>query len=97
MPQVDSEAGRYLALLQSKIRQRGYSEPEVQERLGWGRKCIARLAKQPKRLRMKQVFMILEAIGIEPVEFFQELYGRTVAAPRNPQLRVGARSSRGRG
>ncbi len=65
---------RYLTLLRNKIRQRGFSQLEVQESLGWGRSYISQLLTRQKNLRLDQVLMILRVIGVKPEEFFAELY-----------------------
>ena len=75
MRQVDSEVDRYLVLLRNKIRQRGWTQLEVQADLRWGRSYISQLLTKQKALRVEQVLLILKVIGVDPVEFFAELYG----------------------
>ena len=74
MRQVEAEVDRYLILLGNKIRQQGFTQLEVQESLGWGRSYISQLLTKQKSLRIEQVLLILNVIGIEPTEFFAELY-----------------------
>ncbi len=74
MRQVDQEVNRYLTLLSDKIRGRGFTQLEVQESLGWGRSYISQLVTKQKSLRLDQVLLILSVIGVEPAEFFAELY-----------------------
>ena len=74
MLQVDSEVDRYLTLLGDKIRGRGFTQLEVQQALGWGRSYISQLVTKQKSLRLDQVLLILGVIGIEPADFFTELY-----------------------
>ncbi len=74
MLQVDSELDRYLTLLRNKIRERGYTQLEVQEVLSWGRSYISQILTRQKNLRVDQVLLILNVIGVEPREFFADLY-----------------------
>ncbi len=74
MRQVDADVERYLSLLRNKIRERGFSQLEVQAALSWGRSYLSQLLTKQKKLRLEQVLMILDVIGIAPAEFFAELY-----------------------
>jgi transcriptional regulator with XRE-family HTH domain len=74
MTTVEPEVDRFLTLLRNKIRERGFTQLDVQQALGWGRSYISQLLTRQKALRVEQVLLILDVIGIEPVEFFQELY-----------------------
>ncbi len=74
MRQVDREVDRHLTLLRNKIRERGFTQVEVQEALSWGRSYISQLLTHQKNLRLDQVLMILNVIGVEPREFFAEIY-----------------------
>ncbi len=71
---VDREVDRYLTLLGNKIREKDFTQLEVQEALGWGRSYISQLVTRQKSLRLEQVLSILQAIGVEPGIFFSELY-----------------------
>ena len=73
---VEAELNRYLTLTRNKIRERGFTQLEVQEALGWGRSYISQLLTKQKSLRVEQVLLILKVIGVDPVEFFAELYVR---------------------
>ncbi len=75
MRQVEAEVDRYLTLLGNRIRGQGYTQIEVQDALGWGRSYISQLVTKAKALRIEQVLLILNIIGIDPAEFFAELYG----------------------
>ncbi len=88
MRQVDRELDRYVALLRSMIRQKGFTQMEVQESLGWGRSYISQIVTQQKKLRMDQVLRILHVIAVPPGEFFGELYRREApgATARQPLL-----------
>ncbi len=76
---VDREIDRYLTLLGNKIREKSFTQLEVQEVLGWGRSYISQLVTRQKSLRLEQVLGILQVIGVDPGIFFGELY---VSAPR---------------
>lgn len=71
---VEPEVNRYLTLLRNKIREQGFTQLQVQESLGWGRSYISQLLTKQKALRVEQVLLVLSVIGIDPREFFQELY-----------------------
>ncbi len=71
---VDKEVDQVLTLLRNKIRERGFTQLQVQEALSWGRSYISQLLTKQKSLRVEQVLLILDVIGIDPAEFFSELY-----------------------
>ncbi len=79
MVSIEQELDRYLSLLRDKMREREFTQMEVQEALGWGSSYISQLLTKQKSLRMDQVLLILQVIGAEPREFFLELY---VMSPR---------------
>lgn len=74
MMMVEKEVDRVLTLLRNKIRERGFTQLEVQEALSWGRSYISQLLTKQKSLRVEQVLLILDVIGVEPADFFAELY-----------------------
>ncbi len=86
MKQVDREMNRYLALLRNTIQQRGYTQGYIQDVLGWGRSYISQLLTQQKKLRVEQVLLMLNVIGIHPEDFFAELYG--LHRPHGPGPRM---------
>jgi transcriptional regulator with XRE-family HTH domain len=70
------EGGRELAeALQRRIRQAGVSYAEVERRLGMGRDYLRQLLAGRVDLKVKHVLGVLAAIGVEPADFFAELYG----------------------
>lgn len=71
---MEKEVDRILTLLRNKIRERGYTQLEVQDQLNWGRSYISQLLTKQKSLRVEQVLMILETIKVEPKDFYAELY-----------------------
>jgi len=82
--EIENEVGRVLTLLRNKIRERGFTQLEVQDRLKWGRSYISQLLTRQKSLRFEQVLMVLEVIGVEAAEFFSELYHLSMRAPSGP-------------
>lgn len=74
---VEQEINRLLSLLRMKIRARGFTQQEVQSRLGWGRSYLSQLFGKTKSLRVDQVLSVLRVIGIESRDFFAELYVAT--------------------
>ncbi len=87
MVRVQREVDRYLTLLRNKIRERGFTQLQVQEALGWGRSYISQLLTRQKALRIEQVLLILSVIGVDPREFFGEIYAAAAIAypPRSQQ------------
>lgn len=75
MINVEKEIDRILTLLRNKIREQGFTQLQVQAELEWGRSYISQLLTKQKSLRVEQVLRILDVIGVEPAEFFAELYG----------------------
>ncbi len=74
MRAVDRDLDRILTLLQARMRDRCYTQLEVQEHLGWGRSYISQLVNKNKSARVEQVLMILNVIDVEPEDFWAEVY-----------------------
>ena len=74
MQQVDSEIDRLLTTLRNKMHARGFTQRDVQQALGWGRSYISQLLAKQKKIRIEQVLLILNVIGVDAAEFFVELY-----------------------
>ncbi len=74
MRTVEREVDRILALLRTRIRERGFTQMEVQEILGWGRSYISQLLTRQKTLRIEQVLQILNVINVDPADFWAEIY-----------------------
>jgi transcriptional regulator with XRE-family HTH domain len=72
--QIEKEVERVLTLLRNKIREKGFTQLEVQDQLSWGRSYISQLLTKQKSLRVEQVLMILETIKVDPKDFYAELY-----------------------
>ena len=76
MADVNREIDLILTLLRNKIRERGFTQLEVQAALGWGRSYISQLFTKAKTLRVDQILLMLNVIGVHPAEFYGELYRR---------------------
>ena len=74
MATVTRDIGRILTLVRDKIRDRGFTQLEVQAKLGWGRSYISQLLTKQKQLRVDQLLTILDVLGVAPGDFFAELY-----------------------
>ena len=71
---VNAEIDHILDFLRLKMKERGFSQVRVQDHLGWKGSYISQLFNRTKALRVEQLLMILDTIGIEPLEFFSEYY-----------------------
>ena len=78
---MKGEIDRVLTLLRNRIRERGYTQLEVQKALGWGRSYISQLLTKQKALRVEQVLLILQVVGDDPGAFFAELYPPAAGVP----------------
>lgn len=92
MKNLDKEIERVLSLLRNKIRERGFTQLQVQEQLHWGRSYISQLVTRQKALRLEQILAILDVIGVSPTEFFGELYGFESRGPFQDDLMTGGPS-----
>ena len=92
---TERELDRCLTLLRNRIRQKGFTQLEVQKALGWGRSYISQLLTKQKELRYKQILLMLDVIGVSPEEFFAELFpalklAAPTGAPTRRQVRLPA-------
>ncbi len=71
---IDRDLDRILNRLRNLIRERGFTQMEVQDSLGWGRSYISQLLTRQKTLRLEQVLLILNVIDVQPEVFFAEIY-----------------------
>ena len=74
MPNVERDLDRILASLRALIEDRGFTQVEVQNALGWGPGYISQVLNQQKGLRFDQLLMILNFVGVEPSAFFERIY-----------------------
>ena len=71
---IDRDLDRVLTRLRNAIHERGFTQLEVQEALGWGRSYISQLLTKQKTLRVEQILMILNVISVKPEDFFGEIF-----------------------
>lgn len=71
---IERDLGRILTALRNRIREKGFTQLEVQEVLGWGRSYISQLLTEQKTLRIEQILLILNVIDVDPADFWAELY-----------------------
>ncbi len=71
---IDRDIERTLTHLRNVIRDRGFTQMEVQQALGWGRSYISQLVTRQKSLRLESLLMILKVVDVDPVAFFAEVY-----------------------
>ena len=72
MIDAQKEAERMLETLRRLIRERGFTQLKIQLVLGWVRIYISHLLTKQKTLRVEPLLQIVDAIGMQPAEFFAE-------------------------
>ncbi len=72
--QISTQVTELARGLTDKITKQGFTQEQVQRKLGWGRSYISQLRNGQKSLRVDQVLKILLVIGIEPREFCAEIF-----------------------
>jgi hypothetical protein len=68
------EARRQIAFLREVIRMKGITRLELNRRLGWGRAKLGLILKEKVPLVQEDLLGILEALEIQPADFFAALY-----------------------
>ena len=56
------------------------SQAEVERRAGWPERYVSRLLRGKVRLTFAHLFTILDAVGVDPGEFFLSAYPRSAPA-----------------
>ncbi len=87
MRKIDRDIDLILARLRHLIRERGYTQMEVQDNLGWGRSYISQLLTRQKSLRFEQVLLILNVVDVKPEIFFADVY--QLGETHRPRRRAG--------
>lgn len=94
MIDAQKEAERMLETLRRLIRERGITQLQIQRQLGWGRSYISQLLTKQKTLRVEPLLQIVDAIGMQPAEFFVEHFkappSEAEPAPASPNALSGA-------
>jgi transcriptional regulator with XRE-family HTH domain len=91
--EVEREVARLLQLLRTKIHENGFTQVEIQKRLGWGSSYVSQLLRRAKTLRLDQALAILGVLGVGPAEFYAELYAPAWAAWRFERLLAGGQEA----
>ena len=74
MQDVNRNHDRILTRLRRALRERGFTQLQVQEVAGWGRNYISKLFTRKKSLRIDQLLTILNVIELHPADFFGEIF-----------------------
>ena len=74
MDSPETEVRRVAEALRDAIRSRRSSQRKVEQALHQGKGYLSQLLNGSVDLKLKHVFKVLEVIGIEPDEFFLNLY-----------------------
>lgn len=82
---VDPEVRRVAELLAMVVRMSGRSRRSIEEDLGLGSSGLSKILNGTVRLQMSHILSILQAVEVDPGEFFQVAYPRR-RAPRKSGL-----------
>jgi transcriptional regulator with XRE-family HTH domain len=74
---LEAEVSRVAEALREAIRRGKTSQRQVERALGQGKGYLSQLLGGNVDLKLKHVFAILAVLGVEPEEFFLELYERS--------------------
>jgi hypothetical protein len=77
MPNIQQEVDRTRKLLARLIRVAGFTRAEVDAELGEGRGYSTRVLNGLVSLKHEHTLTLLQAIGVDPGDFFRLLYPRT--------------------
>ena len=85
-------------LLKRTIARAGFSQKEVERRLGWGDGYISQILRGKVVFKLKHCFAILAVIGVPSDDFFAELYTpsalpASAQAPPAPMLALGSEAA----
>ncbi|MCP4660361.1 MAG: helix-turn-helix transcriptional regulator [bacterium] len=64
--------------MQTRIKQQGFTQKQVQEILGWGKSYLSGLLNAKVALRVEHLLLVCDVIGASPTELFE-----TTEAPRD--------------
>ena len=73
---VDPEVRRVAELLAMVVRMSGRSRRSIEEELGLGSSGLSKILNGTVRLQMSHILSILQAVEVDPGEFFQVAYPR---------------------
>lgn len=79
-PRGQEDARKVAQALKRKIREKGLTYQQVEERAGMGRDYLRQVLRGTLKLRVEHVAAVLSALDISPIDFYLEVYG----PPRTP-------------
>lgn len=82
---VEPEVRRLAELLAMVVRMSGRSRRSIEAELGLGSSGLSKILNGTVRLQVSHVMSILQAVGVEPGEFFQAAFPRR-GSPRRSGL-----------
>ncbi len=74
MSRTDRDLERMRQLLAKKLRESGAAHWQVEAALDWDRGRVAELLADVGLLQVDELLLILDAICVEPKDFWRELY-----------------------
>ena len=72
--QTEVHLEKIVNLLRSKMKEGGFTQVAVQKELGWKSSYISQIFSSTKSLRVDQMLQILAVIGLDPADFFREIF-----------------------
>lgn len=90
------EVGQVLTALGRRMRYAGLTGEDIARRLGWTGDYARQVLNGRVKLRYQHVTQLLGALGVHPVEFFEEIFGPPPGRPaRLPAAGVSAHATVG--
>ena len=68
---VEEEMARHLQALRYVLRASGWTQKQVQQRLGWRTNHVSDVLNRKKALTFEDLFAILDLVGYTLAEYFQ--------------------------
>jgi transcriptional regulator with XRE-family HTH domain len=103
MAAARKETRRQIRVLRELIREKEITQVELNDRLEWNRSKVSLLLNEKTRMTQIDLFLILEALGVPPAEFYARVYAASgpparrglVTEPVAAELAGAAESLRG--
>lgn len=80
-PETSPEARRILTVLKTAMRVLGYSNRQIERKMGLSDSYLSRVFSETIELRISHIVEIARIIGVEPVEIFQLAFPERMAQP----------------
>lgn len=80
-PETSAEARRLLTVLKTAMRVLGYSNRQIERKMGLSDSYLSRVFSEAIELRISHIIEIARIIGVEPVEIFQLAFPERTAQP----------------